>query len=206
MEGKKETYPDVSKEPYPLYAAPRPYSFELNEDMIRLLRAEFDPPKVVEKLVEAIRGKKGKEVEEIGAKVFAEYGRDWMKKVMQLGEEYSDRTYDVLKAAADRTGELYFPHVPQRFIEIAYLSTQQSLTLPVVESWRRRLIYRVPNCYTFKTVKERCGEVVANLLLCKSACLAGLETLVQDLNLDVSVGMEAETPKNGFCQFALRKG
>ena len=41
------------------------YSFDLHEDMVKLLREEFDVQKVVSKFAEAISGKKKGEIERI---------------------------------------------------------------------------------------------------------------------------------------------
>ena len=182
------------------------YSFDLNEEMLRLIREEFDPPKLAKNLAAAISGKKPEEIQKEGAEVCSRYGRELMKKAVQLGEEYPDRTYEVIKEAIDSTGELFFPYVAERFIEIAYLGTQQFLTLPVLQNCFPRLVYKVVDCYTFKSLKAECGEEVANMLLCKNACLTALDTIRQDLKLDVAIDMEAEMTKDGFCQFALRPG
>ena len=198
-----DTQEEAKKSPYPLFAAPASYSFELNEDMIALLRQEFDPAKIVAKFAQAIAGKQKDEVANEAKEIFSEYGREWMKKVLQLGEEYSDRTYDLLKEVIDETGEFFFPHVPQRFIEIAYLSTQQFLKLPILENYRQRLLYQVPDCYTFRQLKEHCGSEIAEPMPCKHACLSGLEAMCRDLDLDVTIDMEAETAKDGYCQFRI---
>jgi len=196
-----DTAEEAKKASYPLFVAPRPYSFELNEEMIALLRQEFEPPGVVEKFTKAIAGKKGTEVDDIAKDVFGEYGKGWMKKVLQLGEEYPDRTHEVLRETIDRTGELFFPLVPQRFIEIAYLSTQQFLKLSVLENHRHKLVYQVPDCYTLRLLREKCSSEVADLLPCKHGCLTALEVLFQDLNLDVTIDMDAS--EDGYCQFVV---
>lgn len=181
------------------------YSFDLHEDMVKLLRQEFDVQQVVSKFAEAISGKKKEEIEGIGKEIFEQYGREWMKRAHQLGDEYPDRTYEVLLAAADRTNYLFFPHVAQRFIEIAYLSTQDIRTLPILECYAHCLAYRMVDCLTFKTLKEKCGDEVANLMPCRHACLTACQTVLQDLNIDATVNMEASMVKDGYCQFALRR-
>jgi len=196
---------EAKKTAYPLFVAPRPYSFELSEDMLQLLRNEFDPPIIVAKFAEAIAGKKGTEIDSVAEKVFGEHGGEWMKKTLQLGEEYPDRTYEMLKEAADQTGELVFALVLQRFIEIAYLSTQQFRILPIVENWARRLVYKVTDCYTFKTLQEKCGSEVAGLLPCRHACLTLCRTGCQGLDLDATVDMDATMVKDGYCQFAINR-
>ena len=122
----EDYFKELKEAPYPLFVAPRPYSFDLNEDMIQLLRDEFNPETVATKLADAISGKDKSEVEKIAKGIFEEYGQNWMRKTIQLGEEYSDRTIEVVLESIDRSGEqfLLFPHVLQRFVEIAYLSTR----------------------------------------------------------------------------------
>ncbi|MBW2324083.1 MAG: hypothetical protein JRF41_11315 [Deltaproteobacteria bacterium] len=154
------------------------YSYELNPDMLKLLREEFDVDKVTSKFTEAIKGKSAGEIEAEGKAIFEEYGRNWIRQSQKLGEEYPDRTYEVLLEAIDKTGGyLRFALAPQRFLEIAYLSTQEISILPEV----------------------------ANLLPCRHACLTACETLHRDLGIDALVQMEAQIPKDGYCQFAARR-
>ncbi|MBW2324085.1 MAG: hypothetical protein JRF41_11325 [Deltaproteobacteria bacterium] len=80
------------------------YSYELNPDMLKLLREEFDVDKVTSKFAEAIKGKSAGEIEAEGKAIFEEYGRNWIRQSLKLGEEYPDRTYEVLLEAIDKTG------------------------------------------------------------------------------------------------------
>ncbi|MBW2324086.1 MAG: hypothetical protein JRF41_11330 [Deltaproteobacteria bacterium] len=108
--------------------------------------------------------------------------------------------------AIDKTGGyLRFALAPQRFLEIAYLSTQEISILPIIENNVNRLVYRMVDCDTYKNLKEKCGEEVANLLPCRHACLTACETLHRDLEIDALVQMEAQIPKDGYCQFAARR-
>ncbi|MBW1710705.1 MAG: hypothetical protein JRJ73_12615 [Deltaproteobacteria bacterium] len=182
------------------------YSYELNPDMLKLLREEFDVDKVTSKFTEAIKGKSAGEIEAEGKAIFEEYGRNWIRQSQKLGEEYPDRTYEVLLEAIDKTGGyLRFALAPQRFLEIAYLSTQEISILPIIENNVNRLVYRMVDCDTYKNLKEKCGEEVANLLPCRHACLTACETLHRDLGIDALVQMEAQIPKDGYCQFAARR-
>jgi hypothetical protein len=182
------------------------YSFELNPEMLNLLGQEFDVDKVTTQLAEAIQGKTESEIETIGNDLFENYGREWMKKTHKLGDEYPDRTYEVLLEAVDKTnGYLKFALMPQRFIEIAYLSTQEISTLPVVENNHDRLIYRMIQCKTFNKIKEKCGEKVAGLLTCKQACLTACRTIHQELEIDALISMTASIPKEGYCQFEAKR-
>ena len=202
---KFDTAEAARESSYEIWQAPQPYSFELNEDMLALLREEFDPPKIIAGFARAIAGKNKGEVADIAKEILGQYGRAWMQKVFQLGEEYSDRTYEMMKEVADRTGEQFFPLVPQRFIEIAYLSTQEFLKLNILENWMERLIYEVPNCYTYRQISEQCGAETVELMSCKHACLSGLETLFAGLDLDVAIDMDTETARDDSCQFRITR-
>ena len=182
-------------------------SFELNEEMLGLIAKEFDIQQLVSRFAQAISGKESEEIGNIAEEMFTDYGADCIRKSIQLGEEYPDRTYEVLREALDSTGGgLWFPLLPQRFLEIAYLSTHDLEFLPVIENSPHRLVYRIDGCKMFQALKENCGEEVANMLPCKNGCLSLCHTLFNDLDYpEVLIGMEASTSKDGYCQFAITK-
>lgn len=197
----------LKEAPYPLFVAPRPYSFDINEDMIQLIRDEFSAEAVAAKLAEAISGKAKKEVAKIAKDIFEEYGQNWMRRTIQLGEEYSDRTIEMVMESVDGSGNqfLLFPHLLQRFVEIAYLSTQEFLKLPVTLNYEYELAYRVPQCLLFSKIKEKCDDEVAKMMTCQHACLKALETLNKDLEMDTVLDMTATTAKDGYCEFSMKK-
>ena len=100
---------------------------------------------------------------------------------------------------------LIFPHVPQRFVEIAYLATQQLLKIPIVLNNQYALAYRIPQCLLFNTIKEKCGDEVANLMTCKNGCLKALDTIGKDMELDVVIDMATSTAQDGYCEFSMKK-
>ena len=186
---------------------PARVSFELNEEMLGLIKQEFSIQQLVNRLAQAISGKKAEEMESIAQDIFTRYGIDWIRRSQQLGEEYPDRTYGVLKEAIDSTGgELWFPLLPQRVLEIAYLSIQDMEFLPVIENNPRRLVYRIDDCQVLPAIREECGEEVANMLPCRHACLSAAHTLFQDLDFaGVLIEMESTTNQNGYCQFVVTR-
>jgi hypothetical protein len=203
----EDYFKDLKEAPYPLYAAPKPYSFDLNEDMVKLIREEYNADIVASKLAEAIKGKAKGDVEKAASALFEELGASWMRKTMQLGEEYSDRTIEVVKESVDRSGVQFmlWPHVPQRFIEIAYLSTQDFLKVPITLNNLEELEYRIPQCALFNKIKEKCGDEVANLMTCKNYCLTALDTVRRDSDLEAVIDMAKSTAKDGYCEFSMRK-
>ncbi len=207
MAKTKDPFAELKKTPYDVFVAPRPYSFDLNEDMVNMIRSEFGPELVADKLSAAIKGKQKADIADAASALFKELGGAWMQKTIQLGEEYSDRTIEMVQESVDRQGNqfLLWPHVPQRFVEIAYLGTQKFLKVPIVLNSVDALAYRIPQCALFAEVKEKCGEEVANLMTCQNYCMTALETLRKDLELDVITEMLASTAKDDFCEFSMRK-
>ena len=182
------------------------YSYELNPEMLKMIGEQFDVDKITTKFAEAVKGKSPSEIETVGKDIFEAYGRDWMKMSHKLGDEYPDRTYEVLLESVDKTGGyLKFALVPQRFIEIAYLSTQELSILPIVENNYNRLIYRLVDCKTYKMIKEKCGDEMANRLTCKNACLTACKTIHQELEIDAMISQTATIPENGYCQFEAKR-
>jgi len=205
MAKTKDPFEELRKQPYDLFVAPKPYSFDLNEDMVGMIRSEFDPEIVAGKLAEAIKGKD--DVAAAGAALFKELGEAWMQKTIQMGEEYSDRTIEVVMESVDRQGNQFmvWPHVPQRFIEIAYLATQKFLKVAITLNNAEALEYRIPQCALFGAIKEKCGDDVANLMTCKDYCLTALETVRRNQEMEVLIDMPKNTTADGFCEFMLRK-
>ena len=180
-------------------------SYILDEGMLKTINEEFDPERITRQFAETLDAGGSNEVDNAGRKVFGSYGRELIRRSVELGEKHTDATYEMLKKVMDSTGTLYFPMVPQRFVEIAYLGVMSFLALKVVENSSQRLVYRLPRCDIYDNLKEKTGAEVADLLPCRHGCLTLLETLFQDLDIAVKLGMEATMPKEGHCQFSATK-
>ncbi len=180
-------------------------SYNLDEEMIKAIGEEFGVEKVTRQFAGALAGKGKNEIEKVAREVFGNYGKGWMKRSLELGEKHTDATYETLKKVIAKTGVMYFPLVPQRFVEIAYLSVMSFLALKVVENSSRKLTYRLAQCNIYNSFKEKTSIEVAKLLPCRHGCLTALETLFHDLNIGVKIEMEAAMPREGYCQFAVSK-
>jgi hypothetical protein len=174
-------------------------SYDLNPEMIDILAREFDARAIVDKFTEGLKA--GRQAGELGKEIFGAHGEAWAKRTLELGEKYTDQTYENLKLAAKRVKQLVFPHVPQRFIEIGYLATQPFEALAVEQNNHYAFIFTVPECATYTALKEKCGEEVAAQLPCREACLAFNKTIYKVLNLAAGLEMTATLPVDGFCRF-----
>lgn len=179
----------------------------MNEDMVQMVRKDFDPDKVVDALSAAVKGKNKTEAQKAGEAFFKDMGEKWMRKTIQMGDEYSDRTIEMILETVDRQGKqfLIFPHVLQRYVEIAYLATQDFLKVPVTLNNAVELAYRVPKCTLYEKVKGKVGEDFAKLMTCKDYCQSALAVAQKQINIDMLVDQPATTAKEGFCEFSMRK-
>ena len=207
MAKTRDPFAELKKAPYDVFVAPKPYSFDLNEDMVNMIRSEFGAELVADKLSAAIKGKTKADVAGVASALFKELGGAWMQKTIQLSDEYSDRTIEVVLESVDRQGNqfLAWPHVPQRFVEIAYLGTQAFLKVPITLNNLETLEYRIPQCALFGAIKEKCGDDVANLMTCKEYCLTALDTVRRHQELEAIVDMPKTTAADGYCEFSMRK-
>jgi len=200
-------FAELKKQPYPLYKAPKPYSFDLNEDMIGMLRKEFSPEKVAGEMMDAIAGKNKEGEVKAAETFFKQMGKKWMDRTIQLADQYSDRTIEMILETVNRKGAqfLMFPLVYQRYIEIANLATQEFLKVPIVLNNKDELGYRIPKCALYAKITEKAGEDFARAMTCKHYCLTALETMQQKIETETLLSMPAETAKDKFCEFMLKK-
>ena len=80
---------------------PKLYSYELNKEMMEQLAEEFDAETVASDFAKAVEGKSGDEAEAAAESFFTDFGTRWIRKSHKLGEEYPDRTYEVLLETVD---------------------------------------------------------------------------------------------------------
>ncbi|MBI4308005.1 MAG: hypothetical protein HY684_04290 [Chloroflexi bacterium] len=181
-------------------------SFDLAEELIATLRQEFAAERLVDQLERALANTPPPQQARAAQRFFTEYGRRWMSRTLELGERYPDRPYEVLKAVVQRTsGYLAFPLLAERFIEIAYLSTQPLYAIPIVENGARALVFKVPACNYYKGIQEKLGQTMAGMLFCRYGCVSACDAAFRHFHIPVSVQQDATLPKDGFCQFSIRK-
>ncbi|MDD5189482.1 MAG: hypothetical protein PHE50_00385 [Dehalococcoidales bacterium] len=200
-------FAELKKQPYNRFVAPKPYSFDLNEDMVKMLRTEFNADKVSGELMEAIKGKSKHEAPKVAEAFFKQMGARWMNRTIQLADEYSDRTIEMIMETVDRNCKqfLIFPHVLQRYVEVANLANQDFLKLPITLDNMYELSYRVPKCALYAKITEKAGAEFAGLMTCKNYCLTALDVAQKKIEVDTLLTMPAETVKNKFCEFSMKK-
>lgn len=166
--------------------------------MLKELSDEFNP----EDFVEGLNISKHKKIED-SSESFKDYGKKLAKKSIEEGEDRSDRIQEVLKKVIDKTDELRFPLLPERYIEIAYLSIQPFKRLWINSNSPEVFSYKLDSCKVYETIKEVYGEKAAKKMACKSACIALLEEVFSYFDLDFQTTMECNMADDGKCLFRV---
>ncbi len=178
--------------------AVKKYNYKISEDLFQAIETEFDGDAIAKKFLEAK-----------DASVFEAYGKNWMTRTYELGTkpENIDHTYEMIKQAAEKTGQLLFPHEAQRFIEIAYLSVHLMSGVNIYTANVKEFSFKVMDgqCKIYETLKTSMTEDELNTLPCKGACLTAVKTIFDILKMDVAVSNPNEMPKDGFCLFHAEK-
>jgi len=176
------------------------YDFDLDQEMIKVLSEEFDPTNFVKAL-----GSSGLKDFEGIRNSFKDYGRNLARRSVEKGEERPDRTYEVMKKAIEKTGEMKFPLAPQRYVEIAYLSTQPFKRLWVLMNSPKVFAYRLNECSIYQAIKKEQGEEFAQRIVCKSACFAMIDEIFSHFGFDIKSSLEVSMADAGNCQFRIEK-
>jgi hypothetical protein len=112
-------------------------------------------------------------------------------------------------AAKDTGGEVRFPHLPQRFIEIAYLSVHFMGILRIRVNNMSELTFSVneKDCGIYRHLKEGLPEEELKQLPCKDSCLTAVNRIFELVKMEgVTVSQTEKMPEVGVCTFcALNK-
>ncbi len=184
---------------------PKNWTFDLADELVDAIKAEFDPAVAVAELAPKVAGKPVAEAKQIAEKFFADYGQRWMDRTIELGNVHRDRAYEALLAAVEKTGEMGFPFISERFVEIAYLSTQPIYSLPIVEATKKAFGFKLVFCDTLAALREKCGDELADQLPCRQACLTAGERAFTAHGFQVESSQEANLVSDEFCQFRFAR-
>lgn len=179
-------------------------SFELNEEMLALIAKEFNAEDVADKFSKEAAEKGAAEA---GKSVFGAYGRQLAQRSLQLGNEYSDRTYEVMLEMIDHTGGAYkFPLLPQRFLEIAYLSTQELYAFPVRINSNQKFLFEISDCKIFKALESKCKKEDLQDIPCKAGCVNLIRSVFNGCDLDINLDANTDPIGSNKCIFTATKG
>ena len=176
------------------------YNLDLDEGMMKEMSEEFAPVN----FVKSLKLSKPHSIEDARASL-EEYGRELARRSVEKGEKRIDRVYHVMKKAIEKTGEMKFPFIPQRYLEIAYLSIQPIRRLRIVTNSPRIFSFRLNECSLYKAIEEEYGKEAADKMVCKSACFALIEEILSHFDFNIKPSLEASMADDGKCQFKIER-
>lgn len=171
------------------------YMFDLDYNLVKTIQEEFNPEKLGDKLNDMDKNNL--------EPFFSEYGEKLMDMSLDLGEKYSDRKYEVLKEAIEKTGSMKFPLLPQRFIEIAYLGIQPFKRLWLSANTPKLFSYKVNKCSIYEELKNL-GEDAIKDLPCKNMCFSLLKKAFSEFGLNIDIEMTSNFNDDGECVFVVK--
>lgn len=156
----------------------RPVSFELSEEMLKTLTQEYNPTTI------SIKVKERFAEENNWDKALAKTGAEWARRVIEMGEQYSDRTSELISQVIEQTND-YQVLLPQRFIEIAYLSLLDMQLLDVRQNYSKCLAFQIDNCAMRNVLEHELKDVH-----CQALCGEACKTIFAHAKLPADVGID----------------
>jgi len=178
------------------------YDYYFADEALSALKEEYSLEKCVREFASKVKRSEEDPVK-LGERFFREYGEKAIRKAIELGDRYMDRQGEVLMQVAEKTGHV-FPHVPQRYWELMLMGTRPKAKIYVYGNNTQVIDFTIPKCPGYELLKENLDQKTADELPCRHACLAALETLYRELNLNVDVEMPEKMPEKP-CRFVSTK-
>ena len=175
------------------------FNYNIPEELFKIIEDEFAGKNIAEKYLESKN-----------VSVFENWGKNLMEKTYELGTkpEYNDHLYEMIKLVAEKTGEVRFPHEPQRFIEIACLSIHLISIVLIQTAYNKELSFSIEEgtCTVHNKLKETLSEEELKSLHCKGGCLTTWKTIFNILKMDdVEVSQTQEIPNDKMCTFLAQR-
>lgn len=166
------------------------YEFDMPKEMIQEVSSQIDLRALVEKSKPMDK--------EATREMFSEFGRELMKKVIEVAERYKDRTAEMIEIVAHSTG-IGFPHRLQRYLELFFLSSRPNDKWSIAESNTKKLKFRVHACSIYNLMTEA-GQKFDDFS-CKFACISAFQEACRKTEDKVSIEMSERLPRQGVCEF-----
>ena len=181
---------------------PKLYSYELDKEMIEQLAEEFDAETVASDFAKAVEGKSGDEAEAAAETFFTDFGTRWIRKSHKLGEEFPDRTSSCCSRPSTRSMAICVSRWYHSGFSRSRISPPR--TFRICRSSRTTVSAGLPT-QTVQDLRAAQGDVRRRngRFAAVPACLHdGVRGAPPRSRVDAKVEMQAEMPKDGYCQFA----
>jgi hypothetical protein len=154
----------------------------------------------IDEFISKAKGKNAEQIKEMTKVVLDKYLQELSNSLANSAKDHMDRTGELVYQVAEKTG-VVFPSIPQRLIELAFMSTRAEDKLIIPVSTSRTLTLRVSTCAAFNELKSKLGSEKAEDLPCKHGCIANSRYLFNALNIPVELKNIAKINEKDYCEF-----
>lgn len=163
------------------------YVYDLPKELIVAVNQEFP----MEKLFPP---------ENLDEEFLAKQGREFMTLLIGAADAdaYRDRTAEMIEQAARQTG-IRFPHVFERYVELAILTLRPRDAWTISEATTRVLKVRSFNCSLGRKFAEK---GVGN---CQVFCRSAYQGAAEKAGTPVEMSCKCDLGNSGLCEFTFQK-
>jgi hypothetical protein len=178
------------------------YDYYLSDDLLSRFSHHFSMDKAIDDFISSTRGKSREETNNTAQQMLGRYLRELSTSLAKAEKDSIDHTGEIMYTVAEKTG-IRFPSVPQRLLELGFMSTRPQDKLSVTISSPKVLVLRIPSCTAYTMIKQRLGEEKTKDLPCIYGCLANSKMLFDQLGIATQLRNTAKINEKGFCEFTF---
>jgi hypothetical protein len=179
------------------------YDYYFPDILLSKFSQRFNMTKAISEFILIAKEKISKHIDSVARQVLGKYLQELSTSLVDSEKDHMDRGGEIIHQVAERTG-IKFPSIPQRLIELGFMSTRAQDKLTISVSTSRTLTLRVSDCAAYAELKSKLEEEKAKDLPCKYGCLANSKILFDKLNIPVELEGNADMSKKGYCEFTFQ--
>ncbi len=179
------------------------YAYYFSDDILSKFSQRFSMEKAISEFISKAEKKTSKQIDNFAKQELGKYSQELLTSLVNSEKNHMDRTGDIIYQVAEKTG-IKFPSIPQRLIELGFMSTRPHDRLAIPVSTPKVLTIRASACAAYVQLKSRLGEEKAKDLPCKYGCIANSKILFDELNIPVELESRTNMHEKGYCEFTFQ--
>jgi len=179
------------------------YDYYFSDALLSRFARDFKMDGAINRFISSVKEKKTNQIEDIAKQVLGEYSQKLSSSLVKSEKDLLDRTGEIMYQVAEKTGAR-FPSIPQRLMELAFMSTRPQDRLLISIATTKELLLRVAPCVAYSELKKNLGEEKARSIPCKYGCIAYSRALFDELKIPVKPGIKAKMSEKGYCEFEFQ--
>jgi hypothetical protein len=176
------------------------YDYYFSDAVLSRFAQSFRMDGVITRFISLVKEKRIDQIENVAKQLLGEYLQNLSSSLVRYEKDSLDRTGEIMYQVAEKTG-VRFPSIPQRLIELAFISTRSQDKLLVSTATTEEIVFRVSPCITYSELKKSLGEEKARDMPCRYGCIANSKILFDELKIAVKSETRARISDAGYCEF-----